>query len=606
MHDGRRYLAGVDGLRALAIAAVFVYHLNPSWLPGGFTGVDVFFVISGYLIIGIVLRELDAGHFSFRRFYQRRIARLLAPFALMATSTTVAAWLIYSDQDFASTGANLVASAASVANVKALFQGNYFELSADAQPLLHTWSLAVEEQFYLTFPLLLVIAHRFWRTRLRGLIAFSGVLSFVTCLVISLWKPSFAFYLLPTRAWELLAGGLVANLPTFSKDGALRLSVVGSALVALSAVTISDTQNFPGWLAAIPVLGAAAVIAGCQREGPVTRLLSLAPLTALGRLSYSLYLWHWPTFAFVDYALPLQSSVTRTCLKVAISVGAAIASYHLVEGPARRVLNESKRALLAYGCLAMSLVAFVPLGNYVRRTHYVNAELSNVRTGGLLFSRSHEAPLAVLLGDSNGSMYGIAIRDLAKNLDLRLRVLSVAAGDALPSANGRQSDLWRDSIAVLQREKPALLIYVSLWTKAADHPEVVARAVDELKNLASEVILITQPPELPASATRQALRDGSRAPFIEADATRLRRRSVNRYLLGLHHPNVTVLDIEDEFTLPDGSVRIMSDEGAMLYHDKTHLSGIGARRVGVRVEAVARRFLQSGALAESKMPAHVP
>jgi len=303
MTSNRRYLLGLDGLRAVAIASVFVYHLNSRWLPGGYTGVDVFFVISGFLIIGILLREFDAGAFSFARFYQRPIARLLAPFVCMLLLTMVAARVIYSEQDFASAGANLVASAASVTNLKALLQGNYFELSADAQPLLHTWSLSVEEQFYLLFPVGLWLLHRYVPEHRRGVLIMLAVASFVACVVVTRWRVPVAFYLLPTRAWELMIGGLVATIRPPAARIAQVLSLAGIVLVGGAAVLLADTSHFPGAIAALPALGAAAVILGCHRAGPVTTILSVPAIGMVGRLSYSLYLWHWPTFALVDYAL---------------------------------------------------------------------------------------------------------------------------------------------------------------------------------------------------------------------------------------------------------------------------------------------------------------
>ncbi len=204
------YRPEIDGLRAIAVLAVMLFHLNRRWLPGGFFGVDVFFVISGYLITSVILRDCHGGRFKFGRFYQRRIARLLPAFLAVALATVGGAALIYSPQDLATTGATLSAAAASVANLKFLLQGNYFALSPDSQPFLHCWSLSVEEQFYLLFPAAFLLLYRqSSRYRTQILAAFFGA-SLLCYVALTRGRPEWAFYLLPARAWELLAGAILA------------------------------------------------------------------------------------------------------------------------------------------------------------------------------------------------------------------------------------------------------------------------------------------------------------------------------------------------------------------------------------------------------------
>ena len=206
-----QYRPSIDGLRAVAVLGVFIFHLKREWLPGGFVGVDIFFVISGFLITSILLRDHQRGSFSFGKFYQRRIARLFPAFFTVALVTLLGAFFIYSAQDLASCGANLVAATLSVANLKYLWQGNYFTMSPDAQPFLHYWSLSVEEQFYLLFPalfLFLCVKAHGYRTVILG--ALCSVSLFV-CIWLTFRKPEWAFYLLPARAWELLAGSILAT-----------------------------------------------------------------------------------------------------------------------------------------------------------------------------------------------------------------------------------------------------------------------------------------------------------------------------------------------------------------------------------------------------------
>jgi peptidoglycan/LPS O-acetylase OafA/YrhL len=209
------YRPAIDGLRAIAVLAVFFFHLDRAWLPGGFAGVDVFFVISGYLITSILQRDYERHQdLSFGRFYQRRIARLFPAFFTAALLTLAGAALIYSEQDLASAGINLAAVSLSVANLKFMLQGNYFTLSPDAQPYLHYWSLSVEEQFYLIFPaLLLLLYRRAGRHRLAALGVLCAI-SLIACIAVTYTRPTWAFYLLPTRAWELLVGAVLAVIST--------------------------------------------------------------------------------------------------------------------------------------------------------------------------------------------------------------------------------------------------------------------------------------------------------------------------------------------------------------------------------------------------------
>ena len=188
------YQPAIDGLRAFAILSVFVFHLNRHWLPGGFVGVDVFFVISGYLISSIILKDCDRGTFSFAKFYQRRIARIFPAFSAVAAATMVAAYFIYSPQDLASAGAGLTAAMLSVANLKYMLQGNYFALSPDAQPFLHYWSLSVEEQIYMLFPTGLVLLHKYTRRHSSIILAMAAAASLCSCVLMTRTRPGWAFY----------------------------------------------------------------------------------------------------------------------------------------------------------------------------------------------------------------------------------------------------------------------------------------------------------------------------------------------------------------------------------------------------------------------------
>jgi hypothetical protein len=233
------YRPHIDGLRAIAIISVLIFHFDKHLLQGGFIGVDVFFVISGYLITSIIISDCENGKFSFAHFYQRRISRIFPVFFLVSIFTLTTAYFLYTPQDFASTGAVAISAVLSVANLKFMLQGNYFQISPDAQPLLHFWSLSVEEQFYLIFPLIIYLAFQIGITRRNlfyVLIAIT-VFSFAACVALTTKNSTWAFYLLPTRAWELLSGCILATYRPHSRTGNQRFGQILSNIGLLAIIS---------------------------------------------------------------------------------------------------------------------------------------------------------------------------------------------------------------------------------------------------------------------------------------------------------------------------------------------------------------------------------
>jgi peptidoglycan/LPS O-acetylase OafA/YrhL len=593
------YRPAIDGLRGVAVLAVLIFHLKRAWLRGGFVGVDVFFVISGYLITSILLREYERNVFSIAKFYQRRIARLFPAFFTVALVTLWGASFIYSPQDMASSGANLVAATLSVANFKFLLQGNYFVLSPDAQPYLHYWSLSVEEQFYLLFPALLLLLYLKANRYRITLLSVLCMVSLLACIAITLKRPAWAFYMLPTRAWELLAGSILANICVDRPPGRANLwgwlSLTGLALIGISLFTIHDGAEFPGYLAIFPVAGTVAFIGPNKvASGLAERLLSWRPMVLVGRMSYSLYLWHWPVFSMVDYKLNMASAMVRIGLKIGLTLAATVLCFQFVETPGRVYLNQPNKRWIAFGLLASAVLIFIPLGIYVRNTNYINAEASDVAHGGLIFNASSARGCIVLMGDSNGSMYGKMTREIADQLGMKLMVISAAAADPLPHTSGRNPPIWDDSLAVVKRERPHFLVLACHWeSKLKDDPGRLAVAVSQLKQYTDRLILITQPPELPPRANRESIRNGARPPFMEDPTERESRMQANAIVKSFVDDRVIVVDIESHFVAADRSILFADLNGDQFYHDSGHLSGYGADLVKVdilRVIAGARPF----------------
>ncbi|ACL55894.1 acyltransferase family protein [Methylobacterium nodulans] len=361
------YRPDIDGLRGIAVLAVVLCHAEIGAASGGYVGVDVFFVISGFLITEIILREIDAGQFSLAAFYHRRITRILPAFAVMTTVTMVVGALILTPGDLRSLGLSAVAAALSLSNVAFWRSAGYFDTDSAEKPLLHTWSLGVEEQFYLVFPVFVLALTRLSpprRTAVIGVVLVgSALLSFVAVLA----SPKAAFYLVPTRAWELLVGSMTAIFMRSGRPPSLApnaLGLVGLAMIVWPILRYDSETRFPGLAAVVPTLGAALVIVGSARAGsPINRLLSAAGLVFIGKISYSLYLWHHPIFAFYRYVTQEEFKPGAQVTLIAASFAVGAASWRWVEVPFRRSYAKARHSVVFVGGgAASSLVCALGLG----------------------------------------------------------------------------------------------------------------------------------------------------------------------------------------------------------------------------------------------------
>lgn len=296
------YRPEIDGLRAVAVLPVILFHAGVTQMSGGYVGVDVFFVISGFLITGILVRELDAGQFSLLGFYERRARRILPALFLVLSVTGIFGAFVMLPYELAALGRGLVAVIFFMSNVLFWRESGYFAAASELNPLLHTWRLAVEEQYYILFPLLLWACWRWFPRGVIPLLVLATIGSLVLAELLSVRMPSANFYLLPTRAWELLAGSLTAiYLLRRSAPGgwlAEGLSVGGLAAIIFAILTYASATPFPSLWALAPVLGTVAIIVGANSGTMVGRLLSTTPFVGIGLISYSAYLWHQPLFAF--------------------------------------------------------------------------------------------------------------------------------------------------------------------------------------------------------------------------------------------------------------------------------------------------------------------
>ena len=333
-----KYRPEIDGLRAIAVSSVIVFHAWPSLLPGGFLGVDIFFVISGYLITSIVLRQVDQDSFRFLDFYERRARRLFPALFLVCLACLPFAWLWMMPAQLKDFGQSLVAVSLYASNFLFWKESDYFALAAEEKPLLHTWSLGVEEQFYLLFPVVLVLLVRFVRARRAqfAVLVLIWCISLIGSLALYRMDPSAAFYLLPGRAWQLLTGAILALLVRESAPSS------NSALACVSLILLGIPlfwyvpQIIPIGLQLLAVLGAAGVIYFTVPGALVGRVLTMRPLVYLGTISYGAYLWHQPIFAFARVKSAHELSFHTNLALVIVTLIAAHFSLQFVERPIRK------------------------------------------------------------------------------------------------------------------------------------------------------------------------------------------------------------------------------------------------------------------------------
>ncbi|MBV1868977.1 MAG: acyltransferase [Marinosulfonomonas sp.] len=361
-----QYRREIDGLRAVAVIPVILFHAGFTIFSGGYVGVDVFFVISGYLITTIILNELEQGKFSILRFYERRARRILPTLFFVMLCCIPCAWMWMLPSQFEDFSQSLVAVTIFASNILFWRESGYFDAASEEKPLLHTWSLAVEEQYYLFFPILLILLWRFGRNP----VLYSIVAISVFSLLLSEWgwrnSSTANFYLIPTRAWELLAGSICAFLQlgkaTKSNNA---LSAFGLALIVFSIFIYDDSTPFPSLYALAPVVGTALIILYGARETWVARLLSLKAFVGIGLISYSAYLWHQPLFAFARIrSLNVPEQWLMLVLAIA-SLALAYLSWRFVEQPFRNGKTKysftRKQIFSLFGTIG---IVFIFLGTF--------------------------------------------------------------------------------------------------------------------------------------------------------------------------------------------------------------------------------------------------
>ncbi len=633
-----QYRPEIDGLRAVAVIPVVLYHMGYGWIPGGFLGVDVFFVISGYLISSIIVDEVAKGTFTYRAFWLRRIRRLFPALIVMLTATTLAADFLLAGNDPFALGTNAIAAILSFANFTLWnLAGNYWDSDAANIPLLHTWSLSVEEQFYLLFPFVLALLYRYARKHLLTGVAVGALISFGLYLYGARHAPVATFYMLPTRGWELACGCLLAIAQwqgTWKPSANTGLSLVGLAAIALSYVFINGDGAPPGALAFV-VLGSAFLIAFAT-GGPVYRLLAAKLMVFTGKISYSLYLWHWPILVFArNYRDNGGTAIPDWLLLVAIAL-VSIASYFLVERPTRQ--REHIRGLLLAGLAAGFAAAvfsvyqeqlfptpvYAPVvargpeyeinpsrqkanivigGEAITVTAPDAARQVAFKTDGIVHKYGPDGIDIVVLGDSHGLMWAGTLDDIAHDLKVNIAFFTAAGTSPfvqIPLGQSRPTNWWDPDEKLLfdqtrldrvKQWKPKLVLLLTRWSLR--NPEETTDVMAFLREAGAPVLAIEQPPELFfwGKSTRRQL--ASMKIFPQEGLNQyvhpgnLQKVAEGRALLASlekQYPFFHTVPVADLYTRADQDVWVLEGK-RLLYIDTDHLSQDGAHKAEARIAA---------------------
>ncbi|MCA9093158.1 MAG: acyltransferase [Planctomycetaceae bacterium] len=614
------HIPELDGLRGIAVLAVVLMHAGLG-CTGGFVGVDIFFVLSGFLITSIILDGTDAGTFSLFGFAERRVRRIAPALIVTLAATLIAGAVFLLPEDYSRLGRATMAQVVFLANLFHWQTSGYFGVEAEMLPLLHTWSLAVEEQFYLILPGLLLLIARFKRNLVLPALWLVTIGSFAVGVATTYTYPDAAFYLLPSRAWELLVGSLLAAMARWGKSASPLIreavSAIGLLFIAVSIFLFDEYFPFPGMHALLPCLGAGAFIwanrfPNSSNQRTVSgRLISWPPLRFTGDISYSLYLVHWPLIVFYRYWNSGDLSLLEKISLVCVSFLLATLSWAIVETPIRRRRIAANRRLLFVGSgLAMLILLGCGWGISANRgipqrfplppekvlpsdrdsfwqLELTSRDILTERLGPLGDPQGEEQnmPIQCLLwGDSHAMALAPVVDELLKERNLRggLATHSATApllGFVIPGILPESPTFNEAVLEFLKSKRVPAVILAGNWAEYAEtpaFPDSLRRTIDELVRAGIEVTIVLdvgyQPDDVPKLIAQATLR-GEDLSTIGTTIEEHRRRNAKcePLLRALSGPHVTILDPTDTFALPNGHWEVAT-EGTSQYRDRHHLT----------------------------------
>ncbi|PSJ50762.1 acyltransferase family protein [Pseudaminobacter soli (ex Li et al. 2025)] len=619
-----QYFPFIDGLRAISILSVVLYHAGMPGFTGGFVGVDVFFVISGCLIINHITAEASAGRFDLWTFYARRSLRILPAFGVvLATSAVLANIVLYTPAEFKDFGRQMLWSSIMVGNHYFFNHQGYFDVASELKPLLNMWSLAVEEQFYLIAPLVICAS---LPNRLVKIAIVIGCVSFAACVIGTLRENNPAFFLAPFRAWEFIAGGAAAAIAkrlTGIRASALELiATLGLAAIFYSIVAFDSELGFPGWRAAVPVAGAVALIStGIARPSSrAIKLLAARPMVLVGLVSYSWYLWHWPLLSFARISRFGERDLIQDSAMAAFALMLAAATYLLVERPIRanrrqiisRIGTRGTVAASAASCLFLAVVAasilFISLpiaardyaklnvNSVDKRAIYANdpcAILASDAPSPGCAEKLANSPYGLLIGDSHAETSYESVKQTAEDGGAKLAtIIERACAPVITSGVFRR---WGDhgdgcgaryprameSIVKAAGKAPKFAVLKAHW-RAVDNlffentwnrlSAELDKTIAFLEALGTEQIILVGPTpqferRVPECLMRGA-KDCSTSLSKNRDQSAEIVSSLKRVLS--HHPSIRYVDPTESLCIGDQCPAQIN--GIALYHDTNHLT----------------------------------
>lgn len=623
------FRADIEGLRAIAVLFVMAFHARMLGCTGGFIGVDLFFVLSGYLITEILLREAEqTGSVALGAFYARRIRRLLPACTAMVLATGIASFFILPPLEQAAVSRSVLATSAYLSNVYFYYlRSDYFASDLSNNPLLHTWSLGVEEQFYFIWPLLIFGLSRFKGRRRAAcvLLGIIGLLSFATSVWLMQRNQPAAFFLMPPRAWEFAIGGLASQIPTkWLQDRLPLVRLLGwSGLIAISVSAFATSPiSFPGWKALLPVCGAAAVLIGgaVQDARGVGRILSLGLLSYLGQRSYALYLWHWPMLVLLSiFNDPLPLTLRILCLLGSLLI--ADFSYRFVENPIRFSAYLQPRTMLCAGiALVVMVLGFssslawrhwaVNTESYRRFSGSIADLPADVAQGCLndtgnavphpcFFGSTAPSKTVALMGDSHMEQWLPAFQQIAASRGWRIILYVKSACPALDisvaplhgGSEDRSCVLWRQqTIREMEAQRPdAVILSNASWYTEIDQPTIkqspaewstgASKTFSELHHDGLQVIFLRDTPfagyEVGQCLSRAAWNKRVSCPVLERGTAldNAMYRAQQDGAKGI--PQVRFVDMSDWIC---GTQECpLTRDGTIVYRDKTHMTATFAR-----------------------------
>lgn len=627
------YRPDIDGLRAFAVMSVVVFHAFPSLLPGGFVGVDIFFVISGFLISGIMFRALDAKRFSFREFYARRVNRIFPALIFVLLATYAFAWYVLFNDELKQLGNHLSRAAAFLSNFILWHESGYFDNAAETKPLLHLWSLAIEEQFYIVWPLMVWVLWRFktWRWHIICVFAMA---SFAWNMYQSQHDLTHDFYSPLTRFWELLCGALLAyrlnashaRPPTvdeaWSHTDTLR-PWFGALLLVAAVGLIDATQKFPGEWALMPVLGAVFVISGDSQHW-INRVVLSQPLVVwIGRISYPLYLWHWPVFSFARIIEGGTPSALARLVALFVSVVLAWFTFSCLEKPIRFVWRfRYKTWFLTCGMLCVGLLGYLAhkadgypnrsvmkdqqvfnqgdIGHDVFHQYFqdhffpctessIQKDAGNWRGIVRCFQSHKNGPVTLLLlGDSHAEHLFLGLAEKLPQVNVGFYVKGT-----LPFLSKKEFKIIFDK--VLENSDIKQVVISAMWANRMNEiPKGSTLAVElgltikALQASGKQVYLSDDIPQFEFDPQRCKFQ----RPLMQStkcdepiNLYKEKRKKYNADLAQVYLENEALKRVELSLLMCNGTVCSMARNGQVLYRDNNHLNIPGSQYIGAQIVA---------------------